>query len=166
MTESPVNLYQIIKPMAKSNETIEECLKSIDRRLIENKDEHKEILRALRETADKKADKIELDQHKSSDSKDRNLFELRVDRSWNEIVEAKEKDEVFKKELSAELAEIKKLQAIKMSNLSYVMLAIGIGVSEKVSKSFIFFHPHNHLPLVFLQYSILELTVHFLQVFL
>ena len=27
--------------MAKSNETIEECLKSIDRRLIENKEEHK-----------------------------------------------------------------------------------------------------------------------------
>lgn len=120
--------------MAKSNETIEECLKSIDRRLIENKDEHKEILRALRETADKKVDKHAFDNSLRSSTKDKELIERRVDRAWNELVEMKEKDEAFKRGLSIELAEIKKLQAVKMSTLSYVVFVIGVGTTMFATK--------------------------------
>ncbi|MCK5490440.1 MAG: hypothetical protein KAI67_01215 [Candidatus Pacebacteria bacterium] len=83
--------------MAKSNETIEECLKSIDRRLIENKDEHKEILKTLKETAAKKVDKHAFDNSLRSSTKDKELIERRVDRAWNELVEMKKKTKYSKK---------------------------------------------------------------------
>lgn len=120
--------------MTKSNETIEECLKSIDRRLTENKEEHKDIMNALKETASKKVDKLAYDNSLRSSVKDRDLMEKRVDRAWNELVEMKEKDEGFKKELATELAEIKKLQAVKMSNMSYVVLTIGVGATMFATK--------------------------------
>ena len=120
--------------MAKSNETIEECLKSIDRRLIENKEEHKNILNVLKETASKKVDQLAYDNSLRSSVKDRELVEIRVDRAWNELVEMKEKDEAFRKELAEELAEIKKLQAVKMSNISYVVFVIGVGATMFATK--------------------------------
>lgn len=120
--------------MAKSNETIEECLKSIDRRLIENKEEHKNILNVLKETASKKVDQLAYDNSLRSSVKDRELVEKRVDRAWNELVEMKEKDEAFRKELAEELAEIKKLQAVKMSNISYVVFVIGVGATMFATK--------------------------------
>ena len=120
--------------MAKSNEAIEECLKSINDKLKDNKDEHKEIIKVLRRTADKKVDIAMFDRTLSSTTKDRILIEKKVDRLWNELVEKKENDEEFKKELAIEISEMKKAHAVKMSNVSYIVFVVTLGLTMFANK--------------------------------
>ena len=120
--------------MAKSNEAIEECLKSINDKLKDNKDEHKEIIQTLKETASKKVDATMFDKSLSSVTKDRILIEKKVDRLWNELVEEKENDEEFKKELALEISEMKKAHAVKMSNVSYVVFVVTLGLTMFANK--------------------------------
>ena len=93
-----------------------------------------EAITRMEKVSEKKLDKEMYNLYLKSQTKRVSEVDAKTDRSWNELVLMKAKDEEFNREIMNEIAEIKKIQAVKISNISYVMVVIAIGATTLATK--------------------------------